>query len=227
MHQLIDKKSRIIIYLITFLILSTTNIKVVGNNKKYLSKIDKVNVTGLSVYDNQKIVNELINNLIYKNIFNINKEEIHEIISKYNVVQEYNIKKIYPSKLNIKIKPTQFIAKTLDNNNELLVGSNGKLISNKKYDKKLPHIFGEFNSKKFLNFKKNIYRSNFNFVEFKHIFLYPSNRWDILTVNDVLIKLPKKDILKSLNLAHKIINNDNFKFNKIIDLRISSQIIIK
>ena len=225
MHQSIGKKNKIIIYLLFLFILSTVSVKTLNSQKSYSSKINKIDIVGLSNSNNIDLANKL-SYLFYKNIFFLQKEEINKTISKINIIEEYKIQKIYPSKLNIDIKPTKFIAKIYDSN-ELLVGSNGKLIANEKADKVLPYMNGKFDSKKFLRFKKIIDSSNFNFFEFKSIFFHPSNRWDVLTVNDVLIKLPENNLLESLDLADKIIKNVQFKNNKFIDLRINNYLIVK
>tara|TARA_B110001452_G_scaffold109824_1_gene91122 strand:- start:747 stop:1292 length:546 start_codon:yes stop_codon:yes gene_type:complete len=180
---------------------------------------------GLSSNGNLQVTNSL-SNLFFKNLFIINKEEIEKIISKYNIIEEYNIKKIYPSRLNINIKPTKFIAK-INDNSQFLVGANGKIIIEKKNDKKLPSIFGKFDSSKFLKFKKSVDNSKFDFNKFKSIFFYSSNRWDILTIDEITIKLPEKDLLNSLNLAYDIIKNNQFIDNEVVDLRVSGHIIIK
>ena len=94
MHQLKDKKYKITIYLIFFLILST-------NSGKYLEKENfffknnkiKVDVKGLSVSENLEILSEL-NDIQSQSIFDVEKEEIKKIIEKYNIIEEYNIKKI-------------------------------------------------------------------------------------------------------------------------------------
>ena len=225
MHQLIDKKNKIIIYLLFLFILSTTSGKFKENQNRYSLKINQINVKGLSRTDNSKIYNEL-SNIFYKNILIVNKDEIQKVISKYNIIEEYNIKKIYPSAININIKPTKFVAK-LSNNDQLLVGSNGKIIKNKNNIEILPYIFGEFNSKEFLIFKKNIDQSKFIFTEFKTLYFFPSSRWDILTYEDILIKLPRDNISKSLDLAYKIINSIDFKNKNLLDLRVSKNLIIK
>ena len=90
----------------------------------------------------------------------------------------------------------------------------------------MPYIFGEFNSTDFLDLKKNIEQSKFTFKELKTLYFFQSNRWDILTNNDILIKLPLNNSLELLNLAYKIINNDNIE-KKIIDLRVKNHLIIK
>mgnify|MGYP001198897358 CR=1 FL=1 len=224
MHQLTDKKNKILIYLLLLLILSTTSGKFIENQHSYSLKINQINIQGLLNTDSKKISNEL-DYLFYKNILLVEKKEIKKILGKYNIIEEYNIKKIYPSTININIKPTKFVARL--SSNDQLVGANGKLIEDKENSEILPYIFGEFNSNNFLNFKKNILRSKFRFNRFKILYFFPSNRWDILTYDDVLIKLPKDNIFKSLNLAYKVINSNDFKNKNLIDLRINKHLVVK
>tara|TARA_B100000787_G_C16137097_1_gene270204 strand:- start:381 stop:1055 length:675 start_codon:yes stop_codon:yes gene_type:complete len=224
MHQLIDKKKKIIIYLLFLLILSTTSGKFVKKQNNHSSKINQINIVGLSDTDNSKITNEL-NNLLHENILLIAKDEIQKVISKYNIIEEYSIKKIYPSTININIKSTKFVARL--SNNDHLVGANGKLIEDKGNSEILPYIFGEFNSQNFLKFKKDIVKSKFTFTKIKTLYFFPSNRWDILTHDDILIKLPQDDISKSLNLAHMIISSDDLKNKNLIDLRVKNHLIVK
>ena len=225
MHQSIDKKNKVIIYIIFLLILSTTSGKFLKQQKKYTLKINNIKVFGLTVAKNLELRNDL-KGIFNQNIFFLGKEEIDRIINKYDIIDQYNIKKVYPSSLNINIKPAKFLAK-ITNYNNLIVGSNGKLIPVEKNDIILPYIFGEFNSKKFLEFTKNIELSKFNFTEFKSVYFFPSNRWDILTINNVLIKLPENDVSQSLNMAYKIIGNTQFKDKDTIDLRVKGRLIIK
>ena len=224
MHQSTGKKNKIIVYLILLFILSTTNGKFAGSQNNYSSIDYKINIEGLSNIQNLKISNEL-SNLLYKDIFFMDKKEINNIMNKYNFIEEYSIKRIYPSTINVKIKPTKYLARS-SNDNKLLVGANGKLIKNEENNEILPYIFGEFNSTDFLDLKKNIEQSKFTFKELKTLYFFQSNRWDILTNNDILIKLPLNNSLELLNLAYKIINNDKIE-KKIIDLRVKNHLIIK
>ena len=225
MHQSIDKKNKVIIYLVFLLILSTTKGKILEQQKRYSLKINNIKVYGLTNSKNLEIKNDL-KDFFHKNIFFIGKEEINKIINKHNIVEEYNIKKIYPSTLNIDIKSTKIVAK-ITNYNNLVVGSNGKLISSEQTDKILPYIYGEFDSQKFLKFTQSIELSKFNFAEFKAVYFFPSNRLDIVTTDDVLIKLPEDNVSKSLNKAYKIITSTQFKDKNIIDLRVKNHLIIK
>ena len=225
MHQSKGKKNKIIIYLLFLFILSTTSAKFIKDQNKLSSLVSKINTTGLSERKNLEISNNL-NNFLYESIFVISKDEIKKIIEKHNIIQEFNIKKIYPSTLNIEIKPTKFIARVF-NNGQYLVGANGKLIEDKNNNELLPYIFGEFNSLDFLSFKQNIEKSIFSFSNLKTLYFFPSGRWDILTNKDILIKLPQEHIVASLNLSKKLIDNDNFKDNKFIDLRVKNHLVIK
>tara|TARA_B110000305_G_scaffold66316_1_gene74182 strand:- start:170 stop:844 length:675 start_codon:yes stop_codon:yes gene_type:complete len=224
MHQSIDKKNKITIYVLLLFILSTTNGNFLEKQKSYSSTINEINIEGLSITDNSKIYNQL-KNLFYKNILLVGKEEISEVIKKYNIIEVYNAKKIYPSKINISIKPTIFVARL--SGNDQLVGANGKLIEDRENNEILPYIFGEFNSQEFLNFKKNIALSNFTFTKFKTLYFFPSNRWDILTNDDILIKLPQDNISASLKLAYQILTSNDFKNKNLIDLRMNNILIIK
>ena len=225
MHQSIGKKNKIAIYLIFLFILSSTNGKFSNQQKKYSLKVDKIKVTGLSNGKNLEIQNAL-SKIFYQNILILQKEEINRTIKKYNVIEEFTIKKIYPSTINIDIKPTKFVAR-LSDGNQSIVGSNGKLILSEQSDEILPYIFGEFNSKEFLKFQKSVKFSKFNFVEFKTIYFFPSNRWDVLTIDNILIKLPEKNISETLNIAYKIISSGKFKNKNTIDLRIKNRLIVK
>ena len=201
MHQSIGRKNKIIIYLLFLFILSTTSAKLINDQNKLSSSISKINIIGLSEGKNLEILNNL-DKLLYKSIFVINEDEIRKILKKHNIIQEFSIKKIYPSTLNIEIKPTKFIAR-ISNNGQYLVGANGKLIEDKDSNELLPYIFGEFNSQHFLLFKQNIEKSIFSFSNLKTLYFFPSGRWDILTDNDILIMLPQEHIVASLNFIQE------------------------
>ena len=225
MLQSIDKKNKIIIYLIFLFIFSTTNIKFAENKKSLSPKFNKIDIEGLSSLNNSKIL-DVLNDLFYENIFTIRKEVIKEAISEYNIIEEFSAKKIYPRTIKVNIKLTKIIAR-IANNDQLLVGENGKIIEDKGNTKILPYIFGEFDSKEFLVFKKSIEKSKFNFAEFKTLYFFRSNRWDILTNNNILIKLPQEKFPESLNLAYKILSSNEFKIKELIDLRVNNQLIIQ
>ena len=204
--------------------LSTTSNKSLEFHQNYFAKINKIQVSGLSNIVNLQIRDKL-QKLLNINIFFINKDKIDKIISEYNLVEFYSVKKIYPSKIEVKIEQTKFIAK-ISGSNQVIVGSNGKLVK-QDIKERLPFLFGKLHSYNFLEFKKIIDNSRFIFNDLKSVSFYPSKRWDITTSENVLINLPRDNLLQSLNLAYKIIIDDNFKEIRIIDLRVKNHVVIK
>ena len=67
----------------------------------------------------------------------------------------------------------------------------------------------------------------FPFDQVKKYILYESNRWDIETLNNKLIKQKKKNYSNKLKNYQDIKNQDNFKKYKIFDYRIKDQLILK
>ena len=227
MHQLTDKKNVILTYVIFLLLLSTISNKSLEIKKDYNISINEINVSGLSKNYNL-LIEDNLNKLLFKNIFFIDEDNIRKIMSKYNLIESYSIKKIYPKRIDIQIKQTKFIAK-ISGTNIFIIGSNGKIIKNEnqKINKLLPLFVGKFNSEKFLEFKQFIEISSFKVTDFKSIVYHPSDRWDVLTIKNVLIKLPKKNLDIALNTAYNINKDNRFKDNTVIDLRIATHIIIE
>ena len=91
--------------------------------------------------------------------------------------------------------------------------------------KNLPFIYGEFDIDKFFEIKEDIDQSNFKLSQVKNLFFFPSGRWDIETHQGILIKLPIFKVKESLNLYLELLNKDDFKNIKIIDLRQNNQVI--
>ena len=224
MHQSTDKKNKILVYLIFFVFLCTISNKSIEDQKMFSLTIESIDVIGLSDSKNLEI-KENLNQLLFTNIFFVNKDNIREIISNYNSVESYRVQKIYPRHIRIELEPVKLLAQ-IQNQNSYLVGSNGKLIIRTNINEKLPFFFGKFDSQKFLKFKKIIDKSKFKFSNFKSIFYYPSNRWDILTTDNILIKLPENELSKTLKIAYQIINDDQFLNKKILDLRVSKHLVI-
>ena len=149
-----------------------------------------------------------------------------ETLNKHKIIENFNIFKNYPSKLNIKIKKTNFLAVTQKDGTNFYIGSNGNLIKIKhnKYDQ--PFIFGNVEVMEFLKLKSIIDNSNFDYVDIKNFYYFKSKRWDIETKDGLLIKLPIKNLSKSLETLSIIINDNNLKKIDYIDLRQNNQIIL-
>jgi len=220
MHQ--KKSKKIIIYFFLLIVLGSINNKIFSSIKFY--EIKEIQISGLEDIDNEILLSKL-NNFFFKNLLLINKNEISKIIENNVLVQNYTILKKYPSKLDVRIEKAKFYAKINRNNKIFYVGSNGKLIQN-NFEYELPFIFGNPEVNEFLKFKKIIDNSKLQYRDIKNLYFFQSKRWDIELNNNLIVKLPKENLDRSLDNVFEIINNSNLNKFKIIDLRIKNQIII-
>jgi len=109
----------------------------------------------------------------FNNLLFIQKSQIKEILNSNNLIEEYEVFKIYPSSIKIKIKKTNFLASTNVNGKNYLVGSNGKFIDTKNYSKNLPFVFGNFETEKFIEFKNIILQTDLNMITLRIFTIFP------------------------------------------------------
>jgi len=221
MHQQIGKK--IFIYLFILLFLGTfNNQKLLGLNQFALKNIiietsDSTNFVELS--------DEILNQKEL-NIFFINLKNIKNIIEKNNLVEKYYVIKNYPSTLKIKIVKTKFFSRLSIDGKTFNIGTNGKLTEEFSNNNNLPFIFGNPSIDDVIEFYTIIKTSKFNFNNLRNLFYYKSGRWDIETIDGIIIKLPNDNLAKKLQEIHTIISNKDFTNQKIIDARIINQLIL-
>jgi len=221
MHQQIGKK--IFIYLFILLFLGTfNNQKLLDLNQFTLKNIiietsDSTNFVELS--------DEILNQKEL-NIFFINLKNIKNIIEKNNLVEKYYVIKNYPSTLKIKIVKTKFFSRLSIDGKTFNIGTNGKLTEEFSNNNNLPFIFGNPSIDDVIEFYTIVKTSKFNFNNFTNLFYYKSGRWDIETLDGIIIKLPNDNLTKKLQEIHTIISNKNFTNQKIIDARIINQLIL-
>ena len=219
------KGKKILIYFFLLLLVGSINNDKINNFK--FEKIENINVLGLGHNDNQVLLYNIID-LDLGNIFFLDKKRIDKIIDSNTLIHDFEIFKRYPYSLDINVKRTKFLARIKDENKIFLIGSNGKLtpIEYKNKSKYLPFIFGKPEIDQFLKFKTIVDNSKFEYKDINNIFFFLSDRWDIQLKNDILIKLPSKNIKKTLDLVSDFLlenKNDNIK---ILDARIQNQIIL-
>lgn len=221
MHQ--QRSKKIFLYIFLFVFIGTLNNKNLKNIN--FLKISEIKISGL---EKDKIL-ELNNNLDFlkfNNLFLLNKKKIDKIIRSNNLVEEYSVFKKYPSSIYIEIEKTEFLAYVRKNDDNFILGSNKKLVETKDIKKKIPFIFGNFKNDSFFELKKLIDETNFDYNKIRNLFFFKSGRWDIETNSGILIKLPKKDLKESLEIAINILADNQFKKIRTIDLRQINQIIL-
>ena len=221
MLQKIDKKKYIFFYLIIFLIFSSThNLNLKYNNFFIVKKIE---VVGLDERDNL-LLEKKLKDLIGSNIFTINKESF-KFIKSENLINRYNIKKIYPNHIKVYLESAVAISIVKHFNELVILGNNGKIIDLKKLPSNVPEVNGTNDIKKVFQTIKIIEKSNYNVKNIKKIIFFPSERIDIVLQNKKKIRFPINLTIDNLNLSLKLIEDEVFHASKIIDLRIPNKVI--
>tara|TARA_B100000900_G_C20577742_1_gene716080 strand:- start:1122 stop:1793 length:672 start_codon:yes stop_codon:yes gene_type:complete len=221
MHQ--QKGKKILAYFFILLAFGSINNIELKNSSFY--KIKNIKISGFNE-EETKILIKKINKLNLQNIFLLNYNELNKLFNSNSLIETYKIDKKYPSTLDIKIKKTKFLANINIDNQPYLIGSNGKLIQNNSFNPQLPYVFGKPDINEFLEFKKIIDQSQFSYNEIEKLYFFPSKRWDVKLKKDVLIKLPKNNIKKSLENSYELLKDTTFQNVKVIDARVINQIIL-
>ncbi len=219
------KKSFLFLFLILFF-LSSINSQLFVKKKESLYNLNSIEVIGLDEQINTEIEKNL-NFIKNTNIFFIDKEILKDHIDKYDFIEKYNIFKIYPSKIILKLKQADFLAQTIKDNKVYFIGSNNNFIEIERFynHKNLPLVYGKFTAKEFTSFLKIIRQSKLNYNNINEIFFYPSGRIDIKNKDNLLIKFPMQNLEEAIIIVNKIIKNKKFK-NNLIDLRVPNQLIL-
>ena len=219
-------KIKIYFYLFLFVLLSTfLNLNIITKFEK-LTLITDINISGLNTEEK----NLLIKNLkffINKNIFSISKNEVEKKLKINTFLESYRVKKVFPSKLFINVKKTEFLGKTIIDFQEFYIGKNGRFTKSSFVEDEynLPHVFGDFKINDFLKLQKILVNSGINLNNFDKYYYFKSNRWDIENKNNVILKLPSVNIENSLNIYKSLISSKNIETVKLIDLRIPNKVI--
>ena len=227
MHQLINKK-KIYFYILSLLFLVT-----ISNNKLNISREEVFLLKNFNIETSSNKLNEKIllkiNYLKNKNIFLIKDYEIMSKLKDLNFLEKITVKKFYPSTILISIEETNLLANTFIDQKKYYVGENGEFINSELIEnkKKLPTIFGKFQIKEFLNLKKLLSNQNINENKIIKYYFHKNKRWDLYFDNNIIIKLPSKDVSKAINLYQEFKKKNLINPGVIIDLRIKNRIVLK
>ena len=227
MPRLTDRRKLYFYLIILIILVRIHNFKITNNFNNFFN-INKIEIkNGLNENLNQNILLSL-NKFINSNIFLLKTEELAFLFDKFNLVEEYKIKKKYPSAIEVEVKQTEILAYFLENNQKILIGQNGKEIKDKIISTKdLPILIGTININKFLSLNKLLLENEFNLKDFTRIYYFKSDRWDLEFKNNLIIKLPFNGLDETLKKLKKIYNKNQFNNLKIIDLRVAGRIIVK
>jgi len=226
MLQSISKK-RIYFYLFILLFLSSTfNFNIISKFNK-LNLISHINILGLSEKE-KNLLEKSLETFVNKNIFLINKEEFDKKIRINSFLDNYNIVKVFPSKILVNVKKTEFVGKTILDGDKLYIGKNGKFTKIFLVEKEdnLPQVFGNFEVNEFLKLQETLNTNGFDLRKIKKYYYYKSKRWDIENNDDVILMLPSHDIEQSLKNYKLILKTNKVMPGQLIDLRMKNKIIL-
>ena len=224
----LKNKRKIYFYLLSLLLLSTFINQKTSNTLKETFLVKQIDIRNLNE-EIREVVLDKTKYLIRKNIFVIDKYNISKEINKLNYLEKVKIKKNYPSTIIIDAKKTRFIALTFINQKKYIVGENGNLIlaNDLDYDEKLPIIFGKFKILDFISLKNELIKYEMNLKDIVKYFYHKNKRWDLYYSNNIVVKLPNKNINQAIKIYKEFTKSNNIKPNSIIDLRISNRLVLK
>ena len=217
-------KKRLVIALALLVLFSTYKPQKLILSSKF--NIEEIKIENNFVLNDKEIKKDLAflynKNLIFLKISNVVK-----ILKKNNFIDSFEIKKIYPNKLKIKIYEKKPIAILQNKDKKFYISENVNLINfiDLKNYKDLPTIFG--NKESFEILFKNLKEIDFPFDLIKRYYLYESKRWDLETYKKRLIKLPAENYTKTLKNFMNLRKENNFDKYEVFDYRINNQLILK
>ena len=217
-------KKRLLISLSLLILLTTINLQ-------HDVVISKFNVKKIIIENNlllkDKDIRNLLSPIYNKNLLFLENSEVKKVLMQNSLIESLSLKKKYPSTLKIKIFEKKPIAILFIKDKKFYLSEKIDLIEFKNLPnyKSLPHIFG--NKDDFKIFYQNLKKMNFPLNIIAKYTLYKTNRWDLETKNNEVIKLPHKNYIKSLESYLNLKSKNGFEKYKLFDYRISNQLILK
>jgi len=220
-------KYKLYLYLFFFVSLSSIfNFKFLENyQEKFLLK--KIYINGLSYNEKKKVEIEL-KKFLNTNIFELSEDKVLAKLNKLNYLESIYVNKIIPTSINISLSKTSILGKTLINGERFYIGKNGKFINFSQISEinNIATVFGEFQIDEYLKLVYTLEKHSLNINDIKKYYYYKNKRWDLQFSNNLTLMLPSKNIDKSIIIYKTLLKNDKLKNIKILDLRITNQIII-
>ena len=201
-------KKRFVIALFLIILLTTIN-----SPQSFV--ISKFNLKTIVIENNlllkDKDVKSLLIPFYNKNLIFLDNNEVKTALLQNSFIKSFNIKKKYPNTLKIEIFEKKPIAVLFNKKNKFYLSEKVDLIEFKNLPnyQQLPYVLGNQNDFKILY--NNLKKINFPLDVVKKYVLYETNRWDIETINNRIIKLPSKNYVKSLENFLNIKSQNDFE----------------
>ncbi len=218
-------KNRFLIALVLLVLFSTYSSKEIFKSK-LIFKVQEILVENNKYIETNEIKKEL-SFLLNSNLFLLKNKDISENLKDDTFIESFEIKRIYPNKLKIKIYEKKPIAILQNKKKKYYFTNKNELVTyrNLVEFQNLPVVFGDRDN--FKNFYNNLKKIRYPVNSIKSLYYFESQRWDLLTKKNKLVKLPNKNYMKSLVNFLSIKDRDNFAKYKTFDYRINDQLILK
>ena len=217
-------KKRLVIALFLIILLTTID-------SKQSFVISKFNLKTIIIENNLLLKDKDIKSLLIpfynRNLIFLDNKEVKKALLQNSFIESFNIKKKYPNSLKIEIFEKKPIAILLNKKNKFYLSEKIELIEFKNLPnyQNLPYVLG--NKSDFKIFYNNLKKINFPLDLVNKYILYETNRWDLETKNNRVLKLPADNYIKSLENFLNIKSKNDFKKFELFDYRINNQLILK
>ena len=198
------------------------------NNFFKVKDIKIVGTEKTNPYELKQILSSNLNNLI-----TFDKDNAKSLLEEVGWVKRANIKKIYPNTISINIIESDPFAIFYNNQDIFLIDIDGEIISPNPDINKYESLLTVRGEKAEVKLSEIIKEININFPEVRNkvngLEFVDKRRWNLFLSNDLLIKLPDKEINESLKNLKKLFADKKILDSNIIevDLRIKGRAVIK
>lgn len=212
------------------LIISTVIILIIFSKYKFLRnyQIEDIKIINNKYLSEDKILNKI--SLKNKNFFSLNLKNISDQVLSIGEVQSVRLEKRFNGDIYLFIEEKRPISFWIKEDKKYLIDSEGQILEMKKsFFNNLPIVKGEDANIKASRIieKINIFpkiKVNLSYLEFKSKY-----RWNLYFKENIIVKLPYKDIEKALNFLSYFLMNKDFKLNKfkVIDMRVNGRVFLR
>tara|TARA_Y100000813_G_scaffold184920_1_gene156363 strand:- start:365 stop:1015 length:651 start_codon:yes stop_codon:yes gene_type:complete len=212
------------------LIISTVIILIIFSKYKFLRnyQIEDIKIINNKYLSEDKILNKI--SLKNKNFFSLNLKNISDQVLSIGEVQSVRLEKRFNGDIYLFIEEKRPISFWIKEDKKYLIDSEGQILEMKKsFFNNLLIVKGEDANIKASRIieKINIFpkiKVNLSYLEFKSKY-----RWNLYFKENIIVKLPYKDIEKALNFLSYFLMNKDFKLNKfkVIDMRVNGRVFLR
>ena len=212
------------------LIISTVIILIIFSKYKFLRnyQIEDIKIINNKYLSEDKILNKI--SLKNKNFFSLNLKNISDQVLSIGEVQSVRLEKRFSGDIYLFIEEKRPISFWIKEDKKYLIDSEGQILEMKKsFFNNLLIVKGEDANIKASRIieKINIFpkiKVNLSYLEFKSKY-----RWNLYFKENIIVKLPYKDIEKALNFLSYFLMNKDFKLNKfkVIDMRVNGRVFLR